>query len=65
MSYLACFFWKPLFKIIILYPKGRLHGVSSVMVASHHPIASTTLNLVTPYRACAQNDYGFADLVGR
>lgn len=33
---------------------GDSTGVSSVMMTSHHPTASTTLNLITPHRACAQ-----------
>lgn len=34
--------------------RGDSTGVSSVMMTSRHPAASTTLNLITPHRVCAQ-----------
>lgn len=33
---------------------GDSTGVSSVVMTSHHPTASTTLNLIAPHRACAR-----------
>lgn len=35
MNYLLCFFWKPLFVIIIFYPKGRLMAPQWSMKSIH------------------------------